>query len=84
MKHSTESGLTSVEGTALNIYLEKMIAEKWVKKFPSPHSKQVMVYTLDEKGLELAKTISELIKRDDPLLKLPVFFDVKLLGSAYD
>ena len=76
MKHTP--GLTSIEGTKLNILLEKMIEDKWVKKFSSPHSKNIIVYSLDEKGIQVANTIKNLIENDDPILKLPVFFDVNL------
>ena len=82
MKHDTEGGLSSVEGTDLNVHLEKMIDDEWIKKFQSPHHKKVQVYKLDKKGREIAETIEELVKKDHSILELPVFYDVKFLGST--
>ncbi len=84
MKHDSEGGLSSIEGTDLNVYLEKMIEVKWIKKFQSPHHKKVQVYKLNKKGREIAKTIEDMVKNDHAILELPVFYDVKFLGSTSD
>lgn len=75
MKHTT--GLTSIEGTALNILLEKMIEDNWAKKYPSPHSKNITVFALGEKGIQVANTIKNLIEDENPILEMPMFYDVK-------
>ena len=84
IKHDSSEGLTSIEGTDLNLYLAKMKKDRWIKEFQSPHSKNVKVYKLNKKGREIAKTLEELIKKDHPILNLPVFYDVKFLGSTSD
>jgi len=84
MKHDSKAGLSSIEGTDLIKYLNKMIEDQWIKSYQSPHHKNVVVYSLDEKGLQIAKTIQRLENENNPILKLPVFYDVKVLGSAYD
>jgi len=75
IKHTP--GLSTIEGTKLDILLDKMIEDNWVKKFTSPHAKNITVFELNEKGHKVAETIKSLIENDNPLLKLPTFFEVK-------
>ena len=82
MKHDTVGGGSSIEGTNLDLYLEKMIEDGWIVKTKSQTHRTMKVYKLNKKGRQIALTLEELIKNDHPILKLPVFYDVKFLGST--
>jgi len=86
MQHKKQYGLSRMNRGSLKILLEKMLESKWIKSFKDPHSKNVTVYTLNKKGLQLANTIQDLHHKDEnhPLFDFETFKDVKLLGLLND
>ena len=86
MQQKKQYGLSRMNRGSLKILLEKMIESKWIKSFKDPHSKNVTVYTLNKKGLQLANTIHDLHHKDEnhPLFDFETFKDVKLLGLLND
>ena len=81
-----EPGLSTIKYNDLTVILEQMIESGWIRKFPSPHSKNIMVYTLEEKGREVANTIKEIQEKNSehPLMELETFYDVKVLEPSND
>ena len=86
MKLDSESGLSSLEGSNMNVLLGKMIEGGVVKEFESPHHKGTMVYSLTENGMKMAIMIKDLLENEKshPLFNLDCFRGIRLLGSTTD
>jgi len=79
MLTNSEFGLNRMERGRLTLLLEKMVSVGWINSFSTKYSQNIITYSLDEKGLSMAKTLQEFNEKH-PIFDLESFNAIKLLG----
>ena len=79
MLTNSEFGLNRMERGRLTLLLEKMVSAGWINSFSTKYSQNIITYSLDDRGLSMAKTLQELNEKH-PIFDLESFNAIKLLG----
>ena len=81
MREKGEYGLGTMNKGSLQVLLEKMIEDNWIKKTISEDAKNVKRYSLNKRGTQMRDFIRELQNNDEsnPLFDCDLFLGLKAI-----